>query len=293
MTGQRGHDGVDSFSRGSALYPRALEDLPDPPPTLYFAGSPFRLNHEAVAIVGARKASSYGLAMAQALGRDLACTGLAVISGMAHGIDAAAHRGALEADGWTIAVLAAGAGEAYPPSNGPLYREIVDSGGLVISEEPPGTDNQGWRFLKRNRIIAALARVTIVVEASQRSGALATAAHARSMGRRLGAVPGRVGSPHAAGPNALLAAGGSVIRGVQDVFDVLYGPGTLAAPERSRPPLDPGQAAVLDAIADGYDSAAALSRAGIEPEQGLATLAALELGGHIVRGPGGRFTVAA
>jgi DNA processing protein len=292
----RQHDQLASVARGDYRYPLALDEVPDAPATLYVAGSPERLlgfcGRHAVALVGARKASGYGLGIARALGRGLAESGVVVVSGMAHGIDAAAHRGALDADGFTVAVLAGGADTPYPPSHGALYGQILKQG-LIVSEQPAGSGNQRWRFLERNRIIAGLAQLTVVVEAGEGSGALVTAAYANSFGRVLGAVPGRVGTAQALGPNALLAAGARVIRGAQDVLDLLYGPGVVTAPKRMRAPLEPEHAALLAAIAGGEDTSAALSRAGIAPERGLVLLASLELGGHVVRGPGGRYTVPA
>jgi DNA processing protein len=133
--------------------------------------------------------------------------------------------------------------------------------------------------------------MTVVVEAGARSGALLTAAFASSLDRPLGAVPGRITAPQAVGPNGLLARGACVVRGPQDVLDAMFGAGVRTAPTDDRPELDPDQRALLRAIADGRDTAAALSRAGVAPEQGLAELAALELAGYIRRGPGGRFAV--
>jgi DNA processing protein len=146
-------------------------------------------------------------------------------------------------------------------------------------------------FLARNRIIAALAAMTVVVEAGEYSGALVTARLARELERPVGAVPGRVTAPQAAGPNGLLAAGARVVRGPQDVLDHLFGAGVRrAADARPRPPVE--LRALLAAVADGHDTIAALTRVGFEPERGLTGLAALELGGYLRRAPGGRFTVA-
>jgi DNA processing protein len=148
-------------------------------------------------------------------------------------------------------------------------------------------------FLARNRIIAALAAMTVVVEAGERSGAMVTARLAREIGRPVGAVPGRVTTPQAAGVNGLLAAGACVVRGPQDVLDHVFGAGVrlagTGAAERPPPPAE--LRVLLEAIAAGHETAAALARAGLRPEQGLAALAALELGGYVRRGAGGRFSV--
>lgn len=272
-------------------YPRALRALAAPPAVLYVAGGlADLLGDESVAIVGSRRASPYGLDVARGLGRGLAVSGITVISGMALGIDSAAHAGALEAGGPTVAVLASSADRPYPPGKRALHRRIVAEG-AVVSELGPGVDAWKWMFPARNRIIAALAAMTVVVEAGERSGALVTARLARGIGRPVGAVPGRVTTPQAAGPNGLLAAGACVVRGPQDVLDHLFGVGERTAAEPRRDPpreLQP----LLQAIAEGYETASALAHAGFEPDQGLAALAALELDGFVTRGAGGRFRIA-
>jgi len=272
-------------------YPAGLRALAAPPAVLYVAGGlGDLLGGEPVAIVGSRRASPYGLDVARSLGRGLAVTGLTVVSGMALGIDSAAHTGALDAGGPTVAVLPASPNRPYPPAKRALYRRIV-AGGAVVSELGPGTGVWRWMFPARNRIIAALAALTVVVEAGERSGALVTARLARGIGRPVGAVPGRVTTPQAAGPNGLLAAGACVVRGPQDVLDHLFGVGERTAAEpRRHPPreLQP----LLQAIEEGHETAAALARAGFEPDRGFAALAALELEGFIRRGAGGRYQVA-
>ena len=245
---------------------------------------------EPVAIVGARAATTYGLEIAASLGRGLAGAGLTVVSGMALGIDSAAHEGALNGGHPTVAVLPCGADRAYPRAKRHLHARIRESG-AAISELPAGTRPWRWTFPARNRIIAALAAITIVVEAGERSGALLTAGLARSLGRPVGAVPGRVSSPQSCGPNALLAAGAYVVRGAQDVLDHLFGEGVRRARCSERPELAPELRLLLSAIADGYDTASALERAGLPAQQGLAALASLELAGYVRREAGGRFAV--
>jgi DNA processing protein len=245
-----------------------------------------------VAVIGSRRGSQYGLDVARSLGRGLASAGITVLSGMALGIDSAAHTGALRVGGPTLAVLPAGAQRAYPRTKRALHSEITGCGATV--SELPGTSSVWrWMFPARNRVIAGLSAMTVVVEAREHSGALVTAQFARSLGRPVGAVPGRVTSAMSSGSNALLADGAYVVRGAQDVLDLLYGAGVRSAPAVSRPALAPELDALLAAIADGHDTPGALERAGFPAEQGLAALASLELAGYIRRGPGGRFSVTA
>ncbi|HTU86242.1 MAG TPA: DNA-processing protein DprA [Solirubrobacteraceae bacterium] len=274
-------------------YPPALRALAAPPAVLHVAGGLGHLldliGQDAVAVVGSRRPSAYGSETARELGRGLACAGITIVSGMALGIDSAAHAGALEARARTVAVLPGSADRPYPAGKRALYRRIL-AGGAAVSELGPGTSVRRWMFLARNRIIAGLAAMTVVVEAGEHSGSLVTAGAAARIGRPVGAVPGRVTTPQAAGANELLAAGACLVRGPQDVLDHLFGAGVrFAGGARAKPPeaLRP----LLHAIASGHETAGALTQAGFEPERGLAALAALELGGYVRRGPGGRFTV--
>ncbi|MGN6188378.1 MAG: DNA-processing protein DprA, partial [Conexibacter sp.] len=193
---------VTAICRCNPRYPVAVTDLADAPAVLYVLGEPARFEQalaaDRVAIVGARRASEYGLQQARGLGRGLAAAGLTVVSGMALGVDAAAHVGALDTDGCTIAVLACGPDRAYPASKRHLHARIAASG-AVVAELPPGTPPRRWCFPARNRIIAALAQATVVVEAGERSGSLITAGQAADLGREVAAVPGLVTSPLAEG----------------------------------------------------------------------------------------------
>ncbi len=273
-------------------YPEGLRALAAPPAVLYVAGDLADvLGEESVAIVGSRRATAYGLDVARSLGRGLAAAGVTVVSGMAHGIDSAAHAGALDAGMQTVAVLPGPADRPYPIAKRALHRRIL-AAGAAMSEIAPRTSVRRWMFPARNRIIAALAAMTVVVEAGERSGSLVTARLAYDIRRPLGAVPGRVTTPQAAGSNALLAGGrAQVVRGPQDVLDHLFGAGERIAREpRREPPTE--LAALLAAIAEGHETAAALARAGFGPEHGLAALAALELEGFVTRGAGGRFRIA-
>jgi DNA processing protein len=266
--------------RHDARFPVGLRDAADAPWALIGRGDPVfleRLAPEAtVTVVGARRASSYGRGVALELGRELAAAGLLVTSGLAFGIDACAHRGALEA-GTTVAVLGCGADIAYPASHRSLWRRICERG-LVLSELPPGTGAWRWTFPARNRIMAALAGMTVVIEAAQRSGSLITADLAADLGRDLGAVPGPVNSRGSAGTNDLLAGGACLVRDGQDVLDAMLGPGVRIA-ERCGPALDRQLLEVLAVVERGESScdavAAELDLTGAEAAAALATLEAL------------------
>ena len=211
--------------RHDDLYPESLRTVPDAPWALIAQGDHACLAEldltQTVTIAGARRATSYGREVARILGHDLAAAGITVISGLAFGVDACAHRGALDT-GRTVAVLGCGADIAYPAAHRSLWRRIVESG-LVISELAPGSGAWRWTFPARNRIMAALGGMTVVVEAAERSGSMVTADFARALDRELGAVPGPVTSRTAAGSNSLLAGGATVVRDAQDVLTVLSG----------------------------------------------------------------------
>ena len=209
--------------RHDPLYPESLWEAADAPWCLYGRGDPALLAELAqqsgvVTIVGARRATSYGREVARSLGRDLAAAGITVLSGMAFGVDACAHRGALEA-GRTSPSSAAGPTSPTRRAHRSLWRRIQENG-LVLSELPPGTGAWRWSFPARNRIMAAMAGMTVVVEAAERSGSLLTAEIAANLGREVGAVPGPVSSRTSAGPNDLLADGASLIRNADDVLNV-------------------------------------------------------------------------
>jgi DNA processing protein len=281
--------------RHDPLYPDSLSPLGDPPAVLFGRGDPDLLatfsQEEMVTIVGSRRASSYGRELATDLGRQVASAGLTVVSGMAIGIDSRAHRGALDGGGLTVAVLGCGVDVPYPPRHTRLYEEIVERG-VVIAELPPGTTARRWSFPARNRIMAGLSRMTVVVEARERSGSLITAEMAQDLNREVGAVPGRVGSSPAAGTNGLLRDGASVIRGVDDVLDSMLGvgagrPRTHAA---RGPALEWEPAWVLDLVERGATTADALARAAhLEPGPLAAALVQLELSGYLRSDSAGRY----
>ena len=278
--------------RHGDLYPAGLRDAADAPWALIARGDPRLLDglepFGAVTVVGARRATSYGREIARDLGRELAAAGLVVVSGLAFGIDACAHRGAVDT-GRTIAVLGCGPDVAYPAAHRSLWRRICETD-LVISELPPGAVPWRWTFPARNRIMAALAGMTVVVEAAARSGSLITADLAADLGRDLGAVPGPVNSRTSAGPNNLLAAGACLIRDAQDVLDALLGPGARRL-DRTGAALDPTLAAALAAIESGEDTCDAVATSlDLSGPEAAAALARLELLGYLTCSTMGVYT---
>ncbi|MDX6672808.1 MAG: processing protein [Solirubrobacteraceae bacterium] len=284
--------GLQAVCRCDSGYPVALRDLEAPPAVLHATSLPAlgaATAEPAVAVVGARRASTYGLEVARALGRDLGAAGVPVVSGLALGVDGAAHQGALSAGGNTVAVLAGGADVPYPASHARLYRRIARDG-TVVSELPPATRAFPWCFPARNRIIAALGALTVVVEAAPRSGALVTAAVARELGREVGAVPGQVTSGLANGTNALIADGAHLVSCAQAALDLVYGVGARRVPDRAVPAdLDPALRRLLEAVAAGHDTVAAAGRHAAGAGDAAVALTRLELLGLLRRTPGGRY----
>ena len=221
--------GHGAACRHTGSYPRSLLALADAPSVIYFTGGPDALSEliaaPVVTVVGTRTPSRYALEVAHELGRALAVAGVTVVSGLALGVDAAVHRGALAGGGHPLAVLAGGADVPYPKANRALYDRVVRAG-AVVSELPPGRRPLRWSFPARNRIMAGLASLTVVVEATESSGTLITAEFAAQLGRDVGAVPGQVTSRRAAGSNRLLREGAAVIRSAEDALDELFGVGT-------------------------------------------------------------------
>jgi DNA processing protein len=266
--------------RRDASFPALLAAIHDPPPRLFLRGTADAdlLCRPAVAVVGARACSSYGRSVARSLARDLAATGLVVVSGLARGIDGEAHRGALEGGGATVAVLGCGIDRDYPAAHAELARRICESGGLVASEYEPGVEPAPWRFPARNRIIAGLCHATVVVEARERSGALITADFALEEGREVLAVPGEITSSLSAGTNALLRLGATPVTCVEDVLE-LYG---LEPSRRELVPLGGIAEALLGQLSGESRTADELVRAsGVDPAAGAAALVELELAGRI------------
>jgi len=222
--------GAHLIARVEPEYPARLAEIADPPPRLAVRGEPALLAGPAVAIVGARNASAHGRMLAKTLGRELAGAGLVVVSGLARGIDTAAHEGALAA-GATVAVIASGIDVAYPPENAELMAEIA-ARGAVVSERPPGAVPQARHFPRRNRIIAGLCLGVVVVEAAPQSGSLITARLAAEQGREVMAVPGSPMDPRHRGTNQLLRDGATLVESAADVRAALGAIEPAAAPVR-------------------------------------------------------------
>ena len=280
--------GLRAVCRHDSAYPTALRDDHACPPILSWAGE--LPDGPAIAVVGTRRASPDGLEVARALGRGLAAAGVTVVSGMALGIDAAAHEGALQAGGPTVAVLAGGADVAYPRSKRSLHARIREHG-AVVSEAPPSFVPRRWCFPARNRIIAALASATIVVQAAARSGSLITAELAMDLGRDIGAVPGTPLDWRSAGANALLRDGACVVRDAADALDLALGVGHGRGTDADGriAGLDPALRALLRRVGEGATSVDALALTPAEVDSALAGLAELELLGLVARGPGGAY----
>jgi DNA processing protein len=274
--------GACLIAAGDEGYPERLHELPDPPPVLFAIGSVAHLSAPCVAIVGTRRATSSGERVTFEIASALARAGVAVISGMARGIDGVAHRAALAAGGGTIAVLGTGVDVAYPAAHRALHEQIAAQG-LLLSEELPGDRASGGSFPKRNRIIAALANATIVVEAPHKSGALITAERALDLDRTLAAVPGPIDVPQSAGSNVLLRDGAIVIAEIADALALVGATKPRAsASTRATELADATHRAVwmaLDVPAPDLDTLAA--RASLPARRCLAAVSALELSGAI------------
>ena len=269
--------------RHDSLYPVGLRDAADAPWALIGRGDPALLTElepeGLVTVVGARRASSYGREIARELSRELTAAGIVVVSGLAFGIDGCAHRGALDA-GRTVAVLGCGVDMPYPVAHRSLWRQICERG-LVISEQPPGAGAWRWTFPARNRIMAALAGMTVVVEAAERSGSLITADLAADLGRDLGAVPGPVSSRSSAGPNNLLAGGACLVRDAQDVLDAMLGPGARRV-EKAGASLDPELIEILEAVERGEDTCDAVAiDLDLSGAEAASALSRLEMLGYV------------
>ncbi|HET9213509.1 MAG TPA: DNA-processing protein DprA [Gaiellaceae bacterium] len=266
-------------SRGRTGYPPLLAELHDPPDRLYLRGGPASVLAEpSVAVVVARSCSSYGAQVAREISRELAAAGVVVVSGLARGIDGEAHRGALAAGGRTVAVLGCGIDRDYPRAHAHLAGRVAESG-AVVSEYPPGVEPSPWRFPARNRIVAGLARATIVVEARERSGALITADFALELGREVFAVPGEITSSLSAGTNDLIRQGATPLLSADDVLGVL---GLERPPPRPPADLSRDARALLGPLSELSRSLDELTRAtGLDSARIAAALTELELGGLV------------
>jgi DNA processing protein len=211
---------MDCIYLGAAEYPELLAQICDPPPRLWFRGDRTLLARTAVAVIGARAASAEGVFAAREIASDLARQGIVVVSGLARGVDAAAHVAALDVKGKTIAVLGTGIDRIYPPEHAVLHERIA-SEGLLLTEFPPGSNPEEWHFPKRNRIISGLSRAVVVVEARVKSGSLITARLAADQGRDVMAVPGTIVGGRNRGANALLRDGAKLVESAVDILQEL------------------------------------------------------------------------
>jgi DNA processing protein len=263
--------GYRFLPRSSPDFPPLLRAIHDPPPGLFLRGEakPELLAWPAVAIVGARASSGYGASVGRSLGRELAAAGLVVVSGLARGIDAEAHRGALEANGVTVAVLGCGIDRDYPAAHSELARRVADAG-LIVSEYAPGVEPAPWRFPARNRIVAGLCAATVVVEARERSGALITADLALDEGREVFAVPGEITSSLSAGTNALLKLGATPLTAAADV---------LASFGIEREPAEGERLPLLELLPASADEL--VRKTGLDAAEIARTLVELELEGRV------------
>ncbi len=210
--------GIEVILFDSPLYPSSLKEIPNPPPVLYVKGNLLENDLQSISIVGARKCTNYGRTTSEQISYNLAKEGLTIISGMAYGIDTAAHKGAINAKGRTIAVLGSGMNHIYPASNKRLYQEIADSG-AVISEFPLNTKPEKWNFPIRNRIIAGFSLGTLIVEAALNSGSLITASLALEYGKEVFAVPGDINNSLSKGPHKLIKSGAKLSENYEDILE--------------------------------------------------------------------------
>lgn len=269
---------ISTVPQGGTHYPVQLSELPSPPRKISYIGDPGLLRMPCVAIVGTRAPTQYGIRIARALASQLADSGICVVSGLARGVDSAAHWAALESGGKTIGVLGTSVDISYPATNRPLYNRLARDG-LLVSEFETGRAAFPGCFPRRNRIIAGLSQVTIVVEAGRKSGALNTATHALELGRTVAAVPGNIDCPQAAGSNQLLRDGAHLITSIADAMMLV---GADPKPRNRSVPLSDTEQSVYDSLAsDGrdIDSIATITR--LPVRECLAAVATLEVHGLV------------
>jgi len=265
------------WRRGDSDYPGALEDLSHPPEQLYAIGDRAMLEPPLVSIVGTREATGYGLRITRAIAGALARAGVSIVSGMARGIDAAAHRAALDAGGRTVAVMGTGIDVPYPVGHRALH-QLLSERALVISENGSGVRAHKGAFPQRNRIIAALSKVTIVIEAGEVSGALNTADWSENLGRIIAAVPGPIDSPQSVGTNDLIRQGNTMLSSVDEALSLVG----VYAPRVPEVELDEKELRVWKALADGGLDVDSLSaRSSLPARETLTAITSLELMGRV------------
>lgn len=272
-------------------YPPLLLQIADPPPYLYVKGDPAGLE-PAVAVVGSRRATAYGRTVTARLAEDLARRGVAVVSGMARGVDTAAHQGALAGEGKTVGVLGCGIDVVYPPENRELFDRVADRGALV-SEFPLGTGPLAENFPRRNRIISGICRGVLVVEAAERSGSLITAQMALDQGRDVFAIPGNITSSGSSGTNRLIREGAKLVAGVEDILEELAPRSSAAfAITPPQPDLPPAEAALMGLFgADPLHIDEIIAKSALTVGDVSAMLLRLELKGAVTQLPGKFFHV--
>ena len=286
--------GASLLALGDAYYPANLAAIPDPPLLLHALGDPGALRNVCVAVVGARRCSRLGEQTATAFGSALARAGCTVVSGLAYGVDSAAHRGALNESGCTVAVLGGGLDRVYPAGNRGLAAEVTAKGGLLLSEYPLAAEPRKHHFPERNRIVSGLSAAVVVIEAGQRSGSLITARLAAEQGRDVLAVPGAVNNPLAAGCHRLLRDGAGLVDSVTSLYEELgLSPEVASGPaaEHDGAALTLFQQQVLSAVTqsggDPVDADVIAQRCDAEVAHVVAALAVLEVHGFVAADPDG------
>jgi len=282
--------GIQLLFSDDALYPTLLKSIDDPPYLLYCMGDATVLNRLSVAVVGTRHPSGYGADMAKSIAGDLSEAGVCIVSGLAIGIDANAHTGALQKGGTTVAVLGSGLGTPYPPENTGLFHEILNSGGAVITEYLPDARPLSFHFPHRNRIISGLCRGIVFVEGRIKSGGMITVRTALDQGRDVFAVPGNIGQYYAEGPNAIIREGAVMITSVDDILDELGLKKSAPDTVQEAKPSDPVSAAILRALAKeamGMDTLQ--TETGLTTDKLIAQLCMLEISGDIKRESGNMY----
>ncbi len=280
--------GVDAVQWGATRYPGLLAPIPDAPLVVWMRGDATVFDQPSVAIVGSRQATPYGLEAASRLAGDLAAAGALVVSGLARGVDSAAHRGALAAGGRTAAVLGSGVDVVYPPEHEDLSGAIA-ADGVVLSEWPPGTAPRAFHFPARNRIISGLSLAVVVVEAAEKSGSLITAGFALEQGRAVLAVPGNILSGRHRGCHALIRDGAAVVESAEDVLAELRTSSLRPSARVGSVPEPSDALAASMQPGESYDVESLGRETGLSAAQLLSKLLGLELGGVVRRVDGGRF----
>jgi DNA processing protein len=281
---------IKAISPDDSAFLQIIETIVLKPKTLYFVGLLPKQRPPVVAIVGTRKPTSYGKEVTFNLAYKLAQKGVVIVSGLAFGVDAIAHKAALEAGGTTIAVLANGLDSVYPAAHRQLAKQIVDNGGALVSEYPPGTPARDFQFLARNRIVSGLADAVIVTEAAARSGTLSTVMHALEQGREVFTVPGNITSPMSVGPNRLLQQGAHPVTAIDDILQVIA-PQLLQTQTALNLGSNPLEIKIIDLLKSGVRDGDTLQKqSGVSASEYSQAMTMLEVAGLIRSLGGNTFT---